>query len=111
MPRDVQRCLDDLPGSPEFKDAIWEILELHARKQADYGSGADPFANIRASEDFGVPAWKGSLIRMNDKVTRLKTFSEKGVLANESVEDSMADIAVYAIIALCLYREASRGSR
>lgn len=107
MSKKTGRSLDDLPGAAEFKDAIWEILELHARKQADYGKEIDPFANIRASEDFGVPAWKGSLIRMNDKVTRLKTFSEKGVLANESVEDSMADIAVYAIIALCLYREAS----
>jgi hypothetical protein len=103
------RMLEDIEGSPAFKDAVWEILELHAKKQKDYGTSADPFANVRASEEFGVEPWKGGLVRLNDKVTRLKNFALKGALANESVEDSLQDIAVYAIIALCLYREASRG--
>tara|TARA_Y100000310_G_scaffold338983_1_gene430203 strand:+ start:1142 stop:1297 length:156 start_codon:yes stop_codon:yes gene_type:complete len=44
---------------------------------------------------------------MNDKMSRLKTFAKKGSLSNESVEDSLRDLAVYAIIALCLYQEES----
>lgn len=104
-----KRDIDMLPGDEGFKDLVWEIVSLHSRKQQDYGTNTDPFANVRASQDFGVSAWVGALIRMNDKVTRLKNFAERGQLANESAEDSMMDIAVYALIACLLYREESLG--
>lgn len=92
-------------GDPRFHALLAEIARLHDKKQADYGANTDPFANVRASQEFGVPAWVGALVRLNDKVTRLKAFSRRGSLANESAEDSMMDIAVYALIALILYRE------
>jgi len=92
-------------GDPRFHQLLTEIGTLHDRKQADYGSNVDPFANVRASEDFGIPGWVGGVMRLNDKVHRLKQFAQKGVLANESAEDSMMDIAVYSLIALVLYRE------
>jgi hypothetical protein len=98
-------------GSPEFHQLLKEIGELHDKKQSDYGSDEDPFANVRASEEFGVPAWIGALVRLNDKVTRLKSFAKKKTLANESAEDSMLDIAVYSLIGLLLYREVSDGSQ
>lgn len=92
-------------GDPRFHELLQEIGALHDRKQADYGSDGDPFANVRATEEWGMPAWVGSLMRLNDKVHRLKQFAQKGALANESAEDSMLDIAVYSLIALVLYRE------
>lgn len=91
-----------------FSSILAEVMELHARKSKDYGSGDDPYANVRASEEFGVPAWQGGLIRSNDKITRLKSFAQKGSLANESAEDSLLDLCVYFPIVLMLYREASR---
>ena len=100
---------DRHPASAEFHRLLTEIGALHDRKQRDYGSSSDPFANVRASQEFGVPAWVGALIRLNDKVTRLKSFATRGELANESAEDSMLDIAVYALIALILYREPTDG--
>ena len=96
-------------GSRQFHKELKALGELHDRKQKDYGTDADPFANVRASEDFGVAAWLGALIRLNDKVSRLKTFAQKGTLSNESVEDSFQDLAVYAVIGLCLYREYEDG--
>lgn len=92
-------------GDPRFHALLKEIGDLHDKKQEDYGVETDPFANVRASEDFGVDSWVGALVRLNDKVTRLKHFAQKKTLANESAEDSMMDIAVYALIALILYRE------
>lgn len=92
--------------SDKFHEVVKEITDLHDLKQQDYGREGDPFANVRASEEFGVPPWKGALIRANDKVSRLKTFCGKGTLANEGVEDSMKDAAVYFLIALVLWREA-----
>lgn len=100
---------DSYGGDKRMLALLQQIAELHERKQVDYGTQGDPFANVRASEGFGVPAWVGALIRLNDKVTRLKNFAEKGELANESAEDSMMDIAVYALISLILYREENEG--
>lgn len=92
-------------GDPRFHALLQQIADLHDKKQADYGKDADPFANVRASRFWGIAPWVGALVRLNDKVSRLQSFARKGALANESAEDSMMDIAVYALIALILYRE------
>jgi len=96
---------DDTP----FMQVIKEIVELHEKKQNDYGRTdlGDPFANVRASEDFNIPGWLGAVIRANDKVRRIQKFARSETLVNESVEDSLMDAAVYFIIALCLFREAN----
>jgi hypothetical protein len=93
------------PQSERLHELLREIGELHDRKQRDYGTAADPFANVRASEEFGVSAWVGAIVRMNDKVTRLKQYARRGNLANESAADSLKDIAVYALIALVLLEQ------
>lgn len=82
-------------GDPRFHALLDEIGRVHAKKQADYGKDEDPFANLRASQEFGVAPWLGALVRLHDKVSRLKTFVRKGRLENESVEDSLKDMAVY----------------
>lgn len=92
-------------GDPRFHALLKQIGELHDRKQADYGVETDPFANVRGSQDWGVEPWLGAMIRANDKVRRLQTFARTGSLENEGVEDSMMDLAVYALIALVLFRE------
>lgn len=95
----------DTEGHPEFLRVLKDMASLHARKAVDYGSGDDPLANVRASKDFGVAPWLGALLRANDKVHRLKEYAKKGSLANEGVEDSLIDLAAYAIISLVLFRE------
>ncbi len=92
-------------GDPRFRALLREIGQLHDQKQADYGTGEDPFANVRASREFGVPPWIGAMIRLNDKITRVKSFIQHGHLVNESLIDSFRDIMVYAGIAEILYRE------
>lgn len=78
---------------------------LHDRKQRDYGAEGDPFANVRASEEWGIRAWTGAMVRLNDKVRRLQSFARRGELANESAVDSIEDISVYAIISRVLYEQ------
>jgi hypothetical protein len=92
-------------GDPRFLKILEEIAELHARKQRDYGTKGDPFANVRASEQLGIPAWLGAVLRANDKMKRIQAFAQNGNLANESLEDSLMDLATYMIIATVLYRE------
>ena len=90
---------------PRFDAVLARIKKLHDAKSQDYGAINDPLANVRASEDFGVPAWVGALVRQNDKLTRIKSFLNRGELVFEKVEDSLLDSAVYAIIACVLYEE------
>lgn len=97
------------PGSARFHELLKEIGDLHDRKQQDYGTAGDPFANVRASAEWGIPGWVGALVRLNDKVVRLKQFARRGSLSNESARDSMLDIAVYALIALVLYEAEGSG--
>lgn len=96
---------DRHPNSARFHEILQEAGELHDKKQADYGRGDDPFANVRASKEWGVSPWVGAMIRLNDKVRRLQSLTANGKLENESAEDSLRDIAVYAIIALVLFEQ------
>lgn len=93
------------PACEPFVDIMLEALSLHTSKSHDYGSGDDPYANVRQSEEFGIPGWKGSLIRANDKIVRLKQFCKSGFLNHEAAEDSMLDLCVYFPIILMLYRQ------
>lgn len=93
-------------GDPKFLAILDEIRDMHERKGADYGTDRDGYANVRSSEEFGIPAWEGAILRANDKMSRLKTFCVKRTLKNEGVEDTLLDLATYAVIALRLFREA-----
>ena len=97
--------MSDKPGDPRFHGVLEELAAMHAKKAADYGSGKDVFANVRGSSAFGVPPWIGAMLRGNDKVKRIQSFIANGKLENEGVEDSLLDLASYAIIALVLLRE------
>jgi len=98
---------DAHPGSKMFYNELIECGLLHAQKQRDYGKPTDPFANVRSSEEWGIPGWVGAMVRLNDKVKRLQTLARTGGLANESAIDSFRDITVYALIALVLYQQES----
>ena len=93
------------PASQRFHSLLQEMGELHDKKQKDYGSDTDPFANVRGSAAWDIPPWIGAMVRATDKVKRLQSFARKGELANEGVIDSFMDLAVYSIIARVLYEE------
>jgi hypothetical protein len=103
---DVDMLKKRHPNSARFHEILVELGSLHDRKQLDYGKGDDPFANVRASSEWGIAPWVGAMVRLNDKVKRLQSLAQNGGLHNESAEDSMRDIAVYAVIALVLYEQA-----
>ena len=76
--RQKENDMADGAGDPRLHALLAEIGELHDRKQQDYGRTGDPFANVRASEDFGVVAWVGTMIRANDKMRRVQSMALKG---------------------------------
>jgi hypothetical protein len=98
---------DDIrPGSREFLDVLDELKQLHLRKTLDYGVDEDALSNIRQSSDVvNMPAWAGCILRISDKMHRLKAYFRRGKCEFDGVEDTLKDIACYAAIALVLHRE------
>ena len=70
-----------------------ENIQLMDKKQQDYGSN-----NISAFGEFGV------IVRLNDKMERLKNLNKMPSVKNESIEDTYQDIANYAVISLMIRR-------
>ena len=95
------------PTSAEFCRLCDQLKEMHRRKSADYGSADDPIANIRNGAEFiGIEAWRAAAVRLSDKVTRLGTYCRTGRLEHEGVEDTLMDMASYALLVLLTHREA-----
>ena len=96
-------------SSQAFYDLCDRMKEMHGKKSFDYGSAHDPLANIRNGAMFvGIEPWKGAMVRLSDKVTRLATYNRTGSLHFEGVEDTLLDLASYALLALVLYREEAK---
>lgn len=98
------------PGSLPFLELLEELRQLHLSKSQDYGSESDPLANIRqGAELVGIEPWRGCLVRVADKVQRLKTYCRTGRLVHEGVRDTLLDLSAYSLLAIVLFDEAKRG--
>lgn len=94
------------PGSREFLAILDELRELHLKKTLDYGVDEDALSNIRSSADIvNLPAWAGCVLRMMDKMHRLKAYFRRGRVEFDGLSDTLKDIACYAVIAEVLRRE------
>jgi len=83
-------------------------------KNHDYTAGSDdPYANFRLSTLEGVSPEKGLMIRVQDKMQRIRSFIEKIekgqalelAVKGETVEDAILDVVGYMPILLGLFRE------
>ena len=107
----VERFSPTHPTSKAFYDLCDEMKATHKRKSHDYGSPDDPLANIRNGAKFvGIEPWRAAAVRLSDKVTRLETYCRTGSLTYESFEDTLIDLASYALLTLLTHREARDGS-
>lgn len=84
--------------------------QIMVLKNHDYTADTDVFANFKNSEMFGVDNGIGLLLRVNDKMMRLRTYLEKGELAveGEGFEDAAMDIINYMVLLVGMKREESR---
>jgi hypothetical protein len=91
--------------NPAFHALLNEIGALHDSKSHDYAD-ADPLSNLRRSEAFGIPAFKGVLVRLTDKWSRIEQLAAGKTPKHESLRDSLIDNAVYSLLAVVLLDEA-----
>lgn len=97
-----------MAASKQLLAMLDEMKDLHRRKNAGYnGDNADPFTNFKACEAFGVPAFRGVLVRMADKWGRIQSLASNPTneQVGESIRDTLQDMAMYALIAIYLYDE------
>lgn len=75
----------------KFKEITDGMAGLYAKKNKDYG---DSFS--RSFKEFGLDA---PIIRLSDKLQRLKTLSkQEAKVKDESIRDTLIDLANYAIM-------------
>jgi len=93
--------------NPKFKKLLDKLLEIHEAKNADYATSTDPLSNFRECEAFGIPAWKGCLVRMSDKWSRLKQLANKPepAVKGETILDTLMDLSCYSLICILLLKE------
>jgi hypothetical protein len=104
---------------------ITDLLQLHddttarckdimLRKNSDYTGGktaTDALANFKTATALGLHPVTGLLLRMQDKLMRVRSFVADGELrvTGETVEDACDDLVNYAILCKALLREESEG--
>ena len=99
-------------GSQSFINVLEELKQMHLRKTKDYGSQEDALKNIKDGADVvNLESWKACLIRMADKMTRLRNFCHNGKCEFDGVEDTLLDLAAYSAICLVLFRETTGNSK
>ena len=81
----------------QFMDITNNMVKTYVAKNHDYGNSFDNSLN-----KFGLIA---SIVRMNDKMNRLETLaSKRAEVKDESVEDTLLDLANYAIMTVMWLR-------
>ena len=88
-------------------DILDNMQAVYEAKDSDYSATGLPMGNLRKCEDAGIDAWRGCLVRIGDKMSRLENFlKEKEYLViSEKAEDTVIDLANYAILMSCLIEE------
>lgn len=94
-------------GHPKYYELIEKMQAIHSAKNSDYAADADPLSNLKRAAVFGVEPWRGCLIRMSDKWSRLEQLAggKQAQVKEESVEDTLLDLANYALLCIVLRTE------
>ena len=90
------------------KQLMAHALDIMKKKRVDYSGHDDPFANLRMSEFVRVEPWRGTMVRMMDKLSRILNITENGgnMEVEEALVDTFADIINYTcILAGLVYEE------
>lgn len=102
-------------ASQKYLDLLDKMKDLHIRKSAGYSGQDNPDAweNFRMSQDFGVSAFLGCIVRMTDKFIRIRNLikNPNNDQVGESIRDTLLDLASYALIAICLWDEEQEVNR
>lgn len=95
-------------GDKQFLALLDEMKRIHIAKNRGYAGGSeDPWVNFRNATYFGVSPILSVFVRMSDKWARLISLVKdpNNDMVGEALEDTLIDLASYALIAICLIKE------
>lgn len=76
-----------------FEKQLRNMLDLYKSKNEDYGNSFS-----KSFEEYGLTS---PIIRLSDKLERLKSLNDKDYAqVEESIEDTLVDLANYAVMTL-----------
>ena len=79
-----------------FKEFLRAMEEVHSSKNQQYAGKNEHLSNLKMCEAMGIPAWKGVVTRMTDKLARLMNLSNsEGSEIDSGIRDTFIDMAVY----------------
>jgi len=84
------------------------MVEVSRRKREDYASSDDEFSNFRTTARFAgfESPWMSALLNVQQKLERIRSLRENGRIDApnfETVEDTLMDGAVYAMLAYAMF--------
>lgn len=92
-PKELKKEINSVFGVPTFEafDAITdELKDTYIKKNHDYGNSFD-----KSIDKFGLTA---AVVRMSDKMERLSSLLNKDAKVDESIRDTVMDLANYCIM-------------
>ena len=95
-----------------FKQGLRVMEEVHDSKNQQYAGENGYLSNLKMCEAMRIPAWKGVIIRMTDKMARLMNLSNsEGSELQREITDTFIDMAVYSGMGLIAYEDFMSGDR
>ena len=73
-----------------FEEVLAEMLQTFLKKNHDYGNSFS-----KTFSEFGLVS---AVVRMNDKMERLKSLLKAQAKVDESVRDTLMDLANYSVM-------------
>jgi len=100
------QTLDEMTKD-DFGMFLIDCYRVYQRKNKDYGSSGDRWANFRESLRLGLGMSKAVAIRLSDKFSRFYRGVEKdwNMSVAETMKDTCIDIINYVIIYFLLWNE------
>lgn len=87
----------------KFTEITSNMAKTYAAKNHDYGNSFD-----KSLDKFGIVA---SIVRMGDKMNRIESLTNKEAKVNdESVKDTLLDLANYAIMTVMWLDKTRKGA-
>ena len=95
--------MTNFKGHPKYPKVLIEMLSVHSGKSNDYATDQDPFSNVQLCERANFPAWKGIIIRLGDKYSRLLNALGDKLFKYEGIRDAFMDTACYSVMGIIEY--------
>jgi hypothetical protein len=95
-----------------FKQFLKVMEEVHETKNHQYAGENGYLSNLKMCEAMQIPAYKGVIVRMTDKMARLMNLSNsEGSELQKEITDAFVDMGVYSGMGLIAYEDFLSGGQ